>query len=137
MTLWSHHVASRVTVRTCALQKSNWIRAPLWLQKNTHSADARARRFCVYRFWASGRSTLYYMCVEIPFYSAILFTSKFTDHMIAAKYDDFSGIFKRGKFSWERGETDILTFRQTNSFFKNHWTLITQRITFKGEIKLI
>jgi len=24
MTLWSHHVTSHLTVRTCALQKSNW-----------------------------------------------------------------------------------------------------------------
>ena len=28
----------------------------------------------------------YYMYVEILLYSAILFTSKFTDHVIAAKY---------------------------------------------------
>jgi len=43
---------------------------------------------------------LYIICAwRYLFYSAILFTSKFTDHMIAAKYDDISGIFKRGKFS--------------------------------------
>jgi len=32
-TLWSHHLTSHVTVPTCALQKSNWIWAPLWLKK--------------------------------------------------------------------------------------------------------
>jgi len=35
------------------------------------------------------------MCVEILFYSAFLFTSKFTDHVIAAKcpYDEIPGKF--------------------------------------------
>ena len=45
------------------------------------------------------------MCVKILL--NILFTSKFTDHMIAAKclYDEIHGIFKRGnQFSGERGE---------------------------------
>jgi len=45
------------------------------------------------------------MCVEIPLYFAILFTSKFTDHGIAAKcpYDEIPGISKRGnQFSRER-----------------------------------
>ena len=37
------------------------------------------------------------MCVEILLYSAALFTSKFADHMIAAKcpYDKIPGILKR------------------------------------------
>jgi len=51
--------------------------------------------------------------VEILLYSAILFTSKFTDHVIAAKcpYDEIPGIFKRGNpFSGERGEKEILKF---------------------------
>ena len=30
----SHHVTPRVTFRTCALQNSIWIWAPLWLQKS-------------------------------------------------------------------------------------------------------
>ena len=54
------------------------------------------------------------MCVEILLYSAILFTSKFTDHAIAAKcpYYEIAGIFKRGNpFSVERGEKEILIFR--------------------------
>jgi len=53
------------------------------------------------------------MCVEILLYSAFLFTSKFTDHVMAAKcpYDENPGIFKRGNpFSRERGEKDILIF---------------------------
>jgi len=44
--------------------------------------------------------------VEICLYSAILFISKFIDHMIAAKcqYDEIPGIFKSGNpFSGERG----------------------------------
>jgi len=46
-----------------------------------------------------------YKCVEILLYSAILFISKFTNHVIAAKcpYDEIPGIFKRGNpFSGER-----------------------------------
>ena len=45
------------------------------------------------------------MCVEILLYSAILFTSKFTDHVIAAKcpYDEIPDSFKQGNpFSGER-----------------------------------
>jgi len=45
------------------------------------------------------------MCVEILLYSAILFTSKFTDHVIAAKcpYDKIPDSFKQGNpFSGER-----------------------------------
>jgi len=36
------------------------------------------------------------MCVEILLYSAVLFTSKFIDHVIAAKclYDEIPGVFK-------------------------------------------
>ena len=48
---------------------------------------------------------------KILSYFAILFTSKFTDHVIAAKcpYDEIPGIFKRGNpFSGERGEKEIL-----------------------------
>jgi len=46
------------------------------------------------------------MCVEILSYSAILFTSKFTDHVITAKClcDEIPSIFKQGNpFSRERG----------------------------------
>ena len=53
------------------------------------------------------------MCVEILLYSAILFTSKFTDHVIATKcpYDEILGTFKQGNpFSGERGEKEILIF---------------------------
>ena len=55
MAFWNHHAISHVTVRTSALQKSNLIRAPLWLPKKTdnakrRTADARAKRFWVYRF---------------------------------------------------------------------------------------
>jgi len=52
------------------------------------------------------------MCVEIPY--TILFISKFTNHVIAAKYpyDEIPGIFKQGNpFSGERGEKQILIFR--------------------------
>jgi len=45
------------------------------------------------------------MGVEILLYSAILFTSKFTYHVIAAKcpYEEILGIFKRGNpFSGEK-----------------------------------
>ena len=83
MTLWSHHFTSHMTVRTCALQKSNLnlgvIMAPkktdvgrrydskfrLTTLKSVLLMKARAKRFWVYRFWASGRPT---MCVEILFY---------------------------------------------------------------------
>ena len=56
------------------------------------TADVRAKRVWVYRFWASGRPI---MCMEILLYSAILFTAKFTDHVIAAKcpYNEIPGIF--------------------------------------------
>ena len=53
------------------------------------------------------------MCVERLLYSAILFTSKFTDHVMAAKcpYDEIPGIFKRGNpLTGERGEKEILIF---------------------------
>ena len=59
---------------------------------------------------ASGRLILY-VCVEIRLNSAILFTSKCTDHVISAKwpYGEILGIFKRGNtFSRESGETEIL-----------------------------
>ena len=48
----------------------------------------------------------YYTCVEKLFYSAILFTSKCTDHVIAAKcpYDKIP-------FSGERGEKEIYIVR--------------------------
>ena len=50
------------------------------------------------------------MCVEILLYSAILFTSKFSDHLIAAKcpYDEIPGIFKRrNPLSEEIGEKNF------------------------------
>jgi len=53
------------------------------------------------------------MCVEILLYSAILFTSKFTDHVITARCpcDEIPGIFKQANpFSRERGEKEILIF---------------------------
>jgi len=75
------------------------------------------------------------MCVEIY----ILFTAKFTDHVIAAKcpYDEIPSIFKRGNpFSGERWKRN--THISLNQFvFEYHFTLITQRITFKDEIQLI
>ena len=43
------------------------------------TTDARVKRFWVYRFRASGRPIIYV-------YSAILYISKFTDHVITAKY---------------------------------------------------
>jgi len=54
------------------------------------------------------------VCVEILLYSAVLFTYKYTDRVIAAKcpYDEIPGIFKRGNpFSGERGETEIRLVR--------------------------
>ena len=55
--------------------------------------------------------------------------------MIATKcpYDELPGIFKRA----ERGEKKYLYFGKPIVFFDHHLTLITQRITFKGESKLI
>jgi len=53
------------------------------------------------------------MCMEILFYSAILFTSKFTDHVISAKcpYDKLPSIFKRGNpFSGEEVKKTYLYF---------------------------
>ena len=61
------------------------------------------------------------MSVEILLYSAILFTSKFTNHIIAAKcpYDVIPGIFEqRGNpFYGERGEKEILVFRKPIRFW--------------------
>jgi len=44
------------------------------------------------------------MCVEILLYSAILFTSKFTDHVITAKcpYDEIPGILNEETHSPDR-----------------------------------
>jgi len=36
------------------------------------------------------------MCVKILLYSAILFTSKFTDHAAKCPYDEIPSIFKQG-----------------------------------------
>ena len=48
------------------------------------------------------------MCAEILLYSAILFTSKLTNHVIAAMcpfYEEIPSIFKQGNpLSGERGE---------------------------------
>jgi len=54
------------------------------------------------------------MYVEILLYFAILFTSKLTDNVIAAKcpYDEIPGTLKRGNpFTGERGEKEIPIFR--------------------------
>ena len=59
------------------------------------------------------------MCVDILLYSAILFTSKFSDHVIAAhRYDEIPGIFKRGNpfFGEREVKKEMLIFRETNSF---------------------
>ena len=53
MTLWSHHVTSRVTVRTCTKIELNL--GALMAAKKTDNAkkriaDAQVKRFWVYRF---------------------------------------------------------------------------------------
>jgi len=96
MTLWSHHVASHVTFRTCALQN--------WIEFGCHSKKDW-QRWKAYR-WCSSETLL-----SVFFFYTILFTSKFIDHMIAAKCpnDEIPGIFKQGNpFSGERGLKEIL-----------------------------
>ena len=58
------------------------------------------------------------MCVEIPLYFAILFTSKFTDHGIAAiaRMTKYQVFLNEETHSPERGEKEILILREFNSF---------------------
>ena len=113
MTLWSQHVTSRLAVRTCMRTTEldlnlGAIMAPKKSDNaKKRTADAQEESFRVYLFLASDR----YMCVEILLYSAILFTSQFTGHVIAAKcsYEEIPSILNEETLSGERWK-EILIF---------------------------
>ena len=88
---------------------------PLMLEWN-----ALVYRFWVYRFWASGKPIIY-VC---------------GDHMIAAKRPWRSPRYFKTRKPILRIEVETI-FSLNQFVFEHNQTLITQRITFKGESRLI
>ena len=70
MTLWSHHVTSRVTVTEIDLNSGAIMNPKKTDNAKKLTADARAKHFWVYCFWALGRSIIYVcgdMFITLPF----------------------------------------------------------------------